>query len=338
MGQHVLSIIVPVYNSDEYLERCIRSILCQTFTDFELLLIDDGSIDNSNQICNEYARNDVRIRVFHKQNGGVSSARNMGLDNAKGEWITFVDSDDWLSPDYLMNLYACVNENVDLIIAYSATVLLSGDIIMKEHGTGWVYDDNFSDLFSKYEMYNNTTCWAKLYKTSCIKNNKIRFNESMSMGEDTAFLYNYLAKSSVIYVSGHVDYFYRDVPRSLSKKIFSLPLEVEGYKQINNVITQLLSDKRIDDIIAEHNLKSLKAYYVWRVLQCLYNSGILIPVEKRLKVIRMLDCSVVDYIECGDTIKWKILKWLLRHRLYLIYDNIKFVSVRLKAICRKFIF
>lgn len=91
-----ISVIVPVYNAEKYLHRCIDSILAQTFTDFELLLIDDGSKDSSPAICDEYAEKDPRVRVFHKENGGVSSARNAGLDNAKGEWITFCDSDDWV--------------------------------------------------------------------------------------------------------------------------------------------------------------------------------------------------------------------------------------------------
>lgn len=96
-----ISVIVPVYNTEKYLHRCIDSILAQTFTDFELLLIDDGSKDNSGTICDEYAAKDSRVRVFHKENGGVSSARNMGLDNASGEWITFVDSDDWVHEDFI---------------------------------------------------------------------------------------------------------------------------------------------------------------------------------------------------------------------------------------------
>ena len=96
----MISVIVPVYKAEKYLRRCIDSILAQTYTDFELLLIDDGSPDRSGEICDEYAKQDSRVRVFHKPNAGVSSARNLGLDNAKGDWITFVDADDYLAPDW----------------------------------------------------------------------------------------------------------------------------------------------------------------------------------------------------------------------------------------------
>ena len=95
-----ISVIVPVYNVEKYLRRCVDSILTQTFTDFEVLLIDDGSTDGSGKICDEYAKKDKRVRVFHKENGGVSSARNLGLDNVRGRYVTFVDADDKISPDY----------------------------------------------------------------------------------------------------------------------------------------------------------------------------------------------------------------------------------------------
>ncbi|MGN0202626.1 MAG: glycosyltransferase family 2 protein, partial [Candidatus Cryptobacteroides sp.] len=106
-----ISVIVPVYNAESTIRRCVDSILAQTFTDFECLLIDDGSKDRSGEICDEYAAKDSRVRVFHKENGGVSSARNVGLDNAKGEWVTFVDSDDWIDSYYLSSFE--IEEEID---------------------------------------------------------------------------------------------------------------------------------------------------------------------------------------------------------------------------------
>ena len=105
MNTPKISVIVPVYNVEQYLPRCIDSILDQTFTDFELLLIDDGSKDKSGEICDNYAKKDSRIRVFHKENGGVSSARNLGLYNAKGKYIAFIDADDWVENEYLRIMY-----------------------------------------------------------------------------------------------------------------------------------------------------------------------------------------------------------------------------------------
>ena len=108
MNNPKISVIVPVYNVEKYLHKCIDSILVQTFTDFELLLIDDGSTDKSGDICDEYAVKDARVRVFHTENRGVSAARNHGLREASGDWICFVDSDDWVENCYLEYLY-CVD-------------------------------------------------------------------------------------------------------------------------------------------------------------------------------------------------------------------------------------
>lgn len=105
MDKPKVSVIVPVYNAGKYLHRCIGSIMAQTYTDFELLLVDDGSTDGSGKICDEYAQKDSRIRVFHKENGGAASARNVGLDNACGEWIAYIDGDDWTAPTFLKNFY-----------------------------------------------------------------------------------------------------------------------------------------------------------------------------------------------------------------------------------------
>lgn len=117
-----VTIIVPVYNVEKYLTCCIGSILSQSFKDFELLLIDDGSSDLSGEICDDYVEKDARIRVFHKENGGVSSARNLGLENAQGEWICFIDSDDWVEVDFLKELIQY--DSFDLVVGGLTPVFL----------------------------------------------------------------------------------------------------------------------------------------------------------------------------------------------------------------------
>ena len=112
-----ISVIVPVYNVEKYLCQCVESILSQTYRNFELLLIDDGSKDNSGNICDEYAKNDPRIRVLHVENGGASYARNIGLNIAVGDWVTFVDADDWVSSNYLEELVKDVDSD-DMLILY----------------------------------------------------------------------------------------------------------------------------------------------------------------------------------------------------------------------------
>ena len=112
-----VSIIVPIYNVERYLPRCIDSILSQSITDFELILVDDGSPDRCGIICDEYAIEDTRVRVIHQKNAKVAAARNSGLDIAKGEWIAFVDSDDWLHKDYLKILLSGALEGSDIVLS-----------------------------------------------------------------------------------------------------------------------------------------------------------------------------------------------------------------------------
>ena len=109
-----ISVIVPIYNTEKYLKRCFDSILSSTYENLEVILVDDGSPDNSGKICDEYAARDSRIRVIHKKNGGLSSARNAGLDIATGDYVTFVDSDDYIASDIYEKLVACMIDGVDI--------------------------------------------------------------------------------------------------------------------------------------------------------------------------------------------------------------------------------
>ena len=124
-----LSIIIPIFNTGPHLPRCLDCILSQSFTDFELLLVDDGSTDNAGAICDEYAQKDARIKVFHRENGGISTARNTGLDNAQGEWIYLIDSDDELIPNGLQTLVDCISEDVDVVMGGHEQYDLDGNLI-----------------------------------------------------------------------------------------------------------------------------------------------------------------------------------------------------------------
>lgn len=187
----MISVIVPIFNAEKYLHRCIKRILAQDYTDYELLLIDDGSTDNSGTICDEYAIKDNRIRVFHKENGGVSSARNWGLDNAIGEYIMFVDSDDYMLPGMLeVMLSTLESKKADLVICGTT-----------ETGGGYwrpIADVNYSinQLKESFVSLLHTELlsppWNKIYKKEIIRSN--RFCEDISFGEDLLFNIQYLEK------------------------------------------------------------------------------------------------------------------------------------------------
>lgn len=162
----LISIIVPVYNVELYLDKCIQSILAQSYPNFELLLIDDGSSDGSKEICDKYAKLDSRIRVFHRINGGVSSARNAGLEKAKGDWIAFIDADDWVFPNFLSDFVANLENNVDLYI--QGYVDSNNDKFVKDNRY-WVSSDLIVELDDVYLGQLYGFVWNKLFKSSIIR-------------------------------------------------------------------------------------------------------------------------------------------------------------------------
>jgi glycosyltransferase involved in cell wall biosynthesis len=189
-----ISVIVPVYKVEQYLSKCIESILNQSFTDFELLLIDDGSPDNSGKICDEYAFKDKRITVFHKQNEGVSSSRNLGIENAVGEWICFVDSDDWIEKDAFQEIICSIEERkVDLVIwGYKLVYPKYSREINVPYSGFFSLKSEIDDLLIKCDLQKllESTC-NKLYSTNIIKKNSIRFDPKMSLMEDSKFNWIY---------------------------------------------------------------------------------------------------------------------------------------------------
>lgn len=188
----LISIIVPVYNAEKVLYHCIDSILSQTFSDFELILVDDGSNDNSGKICDEYSEKDNRIQVIHKANGGVSTARNAGIEVAQGEYICFVDSDDYLENDYLSRLYSGYDDDVDLVLCGYYEISEG-----KENSTV-VFSDSDEDIIKRndvlllFQKVMISAPWCKLFKMKIVSENSIIFPADMSLGEDIIFNFTYL--------------------------------------------------------------------------------------------------------------------------------------------------
>ena len=185
MEKVILSIVVPVYNVEAYLSECLESIINQSFASWELLLVDDGSLDNSGLICDKYATIDHRILVFHKSNGGVSSARNLGIKEASGEWITFVDADDLVEPTFFEGLLCPtkINMNLDFVQGgctnYSAG--LKGSIEQQ-------YTDKISsDFIYLFNNFRGLTV-SKLFRLENVKKGfnglPIKFDENMRFAED----------------------------------------------------------------------------------------------------------------------------------------------------------
>ena len=227
MENQLISIIVPVYNVEEYLKQCLDSILEQTFSNYEVILVNDGSTDSSGLICQEYAEKDVRIRYFEKENGGISDARNYGIEQVKGEYLTFVDSDDFLDASHLNVLYnALVDNDVDISIVNYANYQTSTATFYL-HTFGEYYEKTYTseelidDLsFLERNDLSFSTLWGSLYKKNVFS--FLRFLKGV-IGEDVALIYKmYTQVDKIVYV--HKDtYIYRENDSGISKsKIYPL--------------------------------------------------------------------------------------------------------------------
>lgn len=232
----MLSIIVPVYNVEKYLSKCIDSILAQTFTDFELILIDDGSPDNCGIICDEYAKKDSRIKVIHQKNQGVSAARNKGLDIAVGTYLGFVDSDDWIEPNMYEYMLRSINEtDEDIIVCGINYCNNDGEYIR----TDLMEDKHYNKEELMQALYgkpnpNGGVCWNKVFLRKIVSD--VRFRQELSMAEDWVYLFDCFKLCKGAY---HIPYsLYNVVERPESATRIK---KVESIYKITQVCDTLLS-------------------------------------------------------------------------------------------------
>lgn len=279
----LISIIVPIYNTEKYLRRCVNSILAQTYKKLEVILIDDGSSDRSGNICDEYAAFDNRVKVLHIQNGGLSNARNQGLNLAKGEYIGFVDSDDYIHERTIEILYHnLVETKSDLSgISYCKFVdvnpkanLKNKQKIFKKNLFLWFLRDNHLYYVCRY-----------LYPRSIVEN--VRFDRSMKIAEDQQFNFEICKKSKTVVFSSFEGYFYFQNVKSLShgkvKATFVQDLE------FRTNIYQELESRKEKKFAKAHLFKAYLSYYV-----------------KAIYFGKSCDQDVVSY--CGNFLRKRIFQ------------------------------
>lgn len=252
-----ISIIIPVYNASRHISNCLDSIVSQTFSNYEVILVNDGSTDNSLEICNDYAKKDSRIRVLNKSNGGVSSARNAGLKDAKGEFVSFVDIDDWISPVFLEKLYDRMKERDDIdfsMCGYNAVKVNEVTPHPVNISEG-VLDRNFivkniiGNMLNRNSPFNGiNSVWNKLYRRSFI--GELVFDESRDYAEDWWFNYCLFDKADCISIINEELYYYSitNNMNSLSKKF--------NDKQIRTLIKTYPS---FIEYVKKYNLSEIEA-------------------------------------------------------------------------------
>jgi glycosyltransferase involved in cell wall biosynthesis len=344
MAYPSISVIVPVYNTEIYLKRCIDSIINQTFKDIEIILVDDGSTDNCPAICDNYASQDSRIKVIHKVNEGQGLARNVGISQAKGKYIAFVDSDDYIAPDMYEKLYmaiekahadfcACgmlyVDENENVIDVNPNPL---GDQIFSEKDQ--VINNILLNMIgtepnSTKNSYISWSVWAELYSREIIEKNNIRFfSERKILSEDLIFNFDFLCCTQrAVTVTGEY-YYYRRNPQSFSYSY--KPDQFDRVKLLYDTMIRKLKQKNIYDaahVRLERTFLASVRFCIMQEVKFVRNNGL----KSTLKNIRLI-CNdkvvqtVLKYYPIVKTpIKQRIFSYCMKtHLIFMLYLLAKF--------------
>ncbi|HWJ77146.1 MAG TPA: glycosyltransferase [Niallia sp.] len=329
-----ISVIVPVYNIEQFLPNCIDSLIDQSFKDIEIILVNDGSSDNSPNICNEYAIMDKRIKVIHKKNEGVSVARNTGLRVAKGEFIAFVDGDDWVEHDIYSLMYNKITTSkADLIMCRFFNFSPNGDFeIAKEPLKSGVYSNNeiFQELVlpmlgNKFVNLSENlimgSIWRCLYKREIIYKNNMHFPE-VKIAEDMLFHLNYQLACKKVVILDKALYYYRYNPSSATKKYITSLLDTLIY-QLELVEKTLINFNMLNESSRER-METTRLYFcIWCITnECHPNN----PKQYSQSIKYLKNISKLSIFK--QTFKWKNIFYApLKQRLLLICIKLQLFSL-----------
>lgn len=257
-----ISVVIPIFNAGATIARCVSGILSQTFKEFELILVDDGSTDNSGAICDEYASNDKRIKVIHKSNGGVSTARNAGIEYANSEWISFIDADDIVSQNFLLDFSTTINEGCDLCIQGYKIIQTNGVLKEEVH-----YENRQTNNIHALDILCDTflpgTIWNKCFKKALIEKHHLRFEERYRFREDEDFFLRYLQISNSVAFNSACNYTYFE-PKWTSKYLVDTFDVNQQCFTIVNQISQTLPDKVMKRYINPYVNTAIFSFYISR--------------------------------------------------------------------------
>lgn len=264
------SFIVPVYKVEAYIKKCVESILNQTYTNFEVILVDDGSPDSCPQICDEYEKKDSRVKVIHKQNGGLVSARNAGVAEATGEYVCYVDGDDWISENYLAHIMdkAIEKHNPDLVIFGIQKVFRDNAQIIPQRLKEGYYDKaRLNAEIYPYLMYDCRESFCngiifpaacnKVYRTTLLKDHLCK-DERIRMGEDNAFVFEFTYYAKSMFYMNEVLYFYNQMNSGSITSTYDA-----NRFQNNKLLTEYMcSNLAGKDSVMDNQLNAFKAYWL----------------------------------------------------------------------------
>ena len=327
MIKSLISIIIPVYKVEKYLPRCIESVLNQTYKNFELILVDDGSPDNSGKICDEYALRDNRIKVIHKENGGVSSARNTGIDAASGEYINFIDSDDWVPENSLEILInAILSNDADLSVGgYELRQIKAKKISLPDNILS--FSENLpidAKNLKILDWGHFHSCWCKLFKRDIVLRHNLRFDLDIKLGEDCLFVRNYLFYvRKIVTLSQNVYYYNLLNEYSATKKSFTNMgrWSVDGINSFINLLNKFsIENGNKDLLIAELVFRRLN-FCFYKHTQDINKNNAIFNIKETIEHFSIL-LNYSRYWNMNDKFSF-LRKAIIENNIYNIYSYYK---------------
>ncbi len=323
----LISIIVPVYNKKEYIKSCIDSLLKQTYKNIEIILVNDGSTDGSNIICDEYSGYCNIVHIYHKNNAGVSSARNFGIVKAKGEYICFIDADDIVANNYVERLYEeLCRENTDIVICSvreihyenSKKIKVVNKVLKKQKGK--ILND-LEKLYYNKNFYMGGV-YLKIYKTDVIKSNNLKFREDLSFGEDYIFNLEYFELIETYCTISDILYTYNIYPKAGNAEERLNDLRIENEQKILKITQEYINKNKVylsSKILLSETLRIIDVFLSIIIedknLNYFNKYRLFVLTMKKFDIKNLITHSIFTN---GLPLKGKFALWVLKNNCYLI--------------------
>ena len=315
--EELVTVVVPIYNVEKYIDNCIQSIICQTYQNLQIILVDDGSPDNCPRICDEYQKNDSRIEVIHKKNGGLSDARNAGIQKAKGKFICFIDSDDFINSKYIEKLYNMIEKNdADIAIVNFKRVQEFKETYLKEdneNSTENVYTGKqmIENIYDKNLYLQSTVAWNKMYKTKLFQTIQFPYG---NLHEDEYTTYKLYYNCKKIVMTSEPLYYYRYVPNSIMNKKFNQK-RLDGILALEERLNFFneKKEKRLYDLTLVRYMLVIMIHYM-NCKMFLENSQEI--QEELMNKYKKFYKKVIKLPECSKQDKLKIMLFRASPKLY----------------------
>ena len=314
------SIIVPVYNVERYLQECVDSILAQTVSDFELILVNDGSTDKSGEICDTYSEKDSRVSVIHQANAGSSTARNRGIENARGQYISFIDSDDTITSRYLEAFLPGIEKDAELCVQ-GLIEHVEGQETYKKEFTETYHLSVVSALDAGMLHFRGPVC--KLFCADIIRKYNIAFPKHIVYGEDAVFFYSYLSHVSTVYSTAECCYYYRKGIESVTRRKHD-PTALLDYLEFSvGKVTEIYQREKKSPVLPDSStLVELKGILA-NMISCSYSSQQISNLITRIRKSENLRLAAFPYNTPADRLLITALRWapvsLITHLLKIYF-------------------